>query len=232
MKTIDVKGAIVPNEDKWIYEYFEMDATCPADIKKGLQEAEGDEVTIVINSPGGEISSGSEMWYMINGYENRTYADIVGYACSAASYVAMGADIVRMSPSALLMIHCVSSGAHGDHNVLEKEAGTLKVADKAVSNIYRLKTGMSNEEIISLMESETWMDAERAKELGFIDEIINQKEKGKGTVFLQNSFGEILSEGTKEAIRHLVKHPDKGGQDFTLQTRLNLLKLGGVRDEV
>lgn len=237
MKEVRISGAIVPNEDKWIYDYFEIEATCPKDVEKGINEAAGDEITFIINSPGGEIGSGSEIWYLINGYQNNTYADVVGYACSAASYLAMGADTIRMTPSALMMIHPVSGGARGNHSVLEKEADTLRICDKAISNVYKLRTGLSNEELLKLMDAETWMDAEKAKELGFIDEIIGyEDEKGKKSAKkmpLYNSFCNLLSEETKEKVRNTVKRPDSEmKQDFLLQCKLNFLKLGGKKNEI
>ncbi|MCI5872141.1 MAG: Clp protease ClpP [Clostridiales bacterium] len=232
MKQVKISGVIVPNEDKWIYDWFGMEATCPDDVKKAIKSAGKDEITFVINSPGGEIGAGSEMWYMINSYEQKTYADIVGYACSAASYLAMGADVVRMAPTALMMIHLVSGDASGNCNAMEKEASTLRVADKAISNAYKLKTGKSNEELLALMEQETWMDAEKAKELGFIDSIIGAENEAKAMP-IYNAFGNILSEEVKEKVRNMVKHTDtgdSGNQDFLLQTKLNLLKLGGMRN--
>lgn len=239
LKEIKVNGVIVPNEDKWIYDWFEMDATCPADIEKGLLEANGDDVTLVINSPGGEIASGSAMWYAINNYNGSTVSDIVGYACSAASYLAMGSDKVRMAPSALLMIHCVSGEIRGNHSALEKEAQVLQVADKAISNVYRLRTGKSTEEILQMMEEETWMEADRALELGFIDEIIgvSEPDTDKNTkLVLHNSLsvGTLLSEEVKEKIRNTVKHPESlTNQDFLLQQKFNLLKLrGGIENEI
>lgn len=235
MKQVKISGVIVPNEDKWIYDWLGMEATCPEDVKKAIKSAGKDEITFIINSPGGEIGAGSEMWYMINSHEQKTYADIVGYACSAASYLAMGADVVRMAPTALMMIHLVSGDASGNCNAMEKEASTLRVADKAISNAYKLKTGKSNEELIALMEQETWMDAEKAKELGFIDAIIGMegaKDETKAMT-IYNAFGSILSEEVKEKVRNMVNHPDdsdSGNQDFLLQTKFNFLKLGGMKN--
>lgn len=232
MKQIKIGGVIVPDEDKWIYDWFEMEATCPSDVKKALKNTGKDEITFIINSPGGDIGAGSEIWYLINSCEQKTYADIVGYACSAASYLAMGADVVRMTPTALMMIHLVSGGARGNCNVLEKEADTLRVADKAISNAYKNRTGMSNEELLALMEQETWMDAEKARELGFVDAIIGAESDSGGVkpMPLYNAFGNILSEEVKEKVRNMVKHPDSSDQDFLLQTKLNLLKLGGKKN--
>ena len=235
MKTIPIKGVIVPDEDKWIYDWFEMDACCPKEIKTALEAAEGDEVTFEINSPGGEIAAGSELWYAIQTYHNKTTADIIGYACSAASYLSMAADTIRMVPTALMMIHNVSGGANGDKHSMTKEAAVLQIADEAISNAYRLRTGRSREEILRLMDNETWMDAVQARKLGFIDEIIGDtgnENNNQVITGLYNTVGicRLLSDEVKQKIRTTVKNPDtlvseKG--DLLIQTKLNLLKLGG-----
>lgn len=237
MQLIPIKGVIVPNQDKWIYDWFEMDAVCPNDVIKKILEAGGDDITFEINSPGGEIGAGSEMWYNINAYKGRTTADIVGYACSAASYLCMGADQVRMAPTGLMMIHNVSGGAAGDKHMMEHEAGVLQMADQAISNAYRMKTGLKREEILDLMDHETWMDAVKAKELGFIDEIIGDSSgiDGNGRVIssIYNSFGggQLLSDEVKQKMRNMVKDPapDKES-DFLIQARLNLIKIGGYEN--
>ena len=227
MVQIPIKGTIIQNEDKWIYDLFDMDAVCPREVEKAIKDANGDEITFVVNSPGGEISSGSEMWYLINSCSQHTTADIVGYACSAASYLVMGADSVRMAPSSLMMIHLVSSRASGNCHDLDQQAGALRVADKALSNVYRAKTGRSNEEFLKLMEKETWMDCDKALELGLIDEIIGDASQNQNNNFvpgsLYNAFGGVLSEQTKEKIRSMVKNPALTEQDILLQkNKLNL----------
>ncbi len=236
MKEVRIEGAIVPDEDKWIYDWLGYDATCPGDVRKGIDEAAGDTITFTINSPGGEISAGSEIWYLINGYGSETTADIVGYACSAASYLAMGADRIRMAPSALMMIHPVSGSANGNHNALEKEAGVLRIADKAISNTYRIRTGKSSEEILKLMEAETWMDCEKAKELGFIDEIIGEEKEqntgAAGMMPLYNGFGALLDESVKEKVRNAAGRPQICDDTVLVQSRLNILKMRRNEDYV
>lgn len=234
MKTIQLTGVIVPDDDKWIYDWFEMAATCPRDIRQGLDEAAGDDVTIEINSPGGEIASGAAIYHYISSYQGKTQADIIGHACSAATYASCGADTVRMTPAGLYMIHNVSTVARGNHTDLEKEAQVLHTADKAISNVYCLKTGLEKEDVLKMMEDTTWMDAEKAKELGFIDEIIGMAEDEKTVVnpiVMQNAFCNLLSEEVKNKIRNTVKCPEaEKSQDILLQTKLNLLKLGGSRE--
>ena len=79
MRTAKISGAIVQNDDKWIYDWLEYEATCPKDIEKALNEANGEEVTLLINSGGGDIGAGNEIAYHISQYKGNTEADIIGY---------------------------------------------------------------------------------------------------------------------------------------------------------
>ena len=110
-----------------------------------------------INSGGGVIDVGSEIYTMLRSCENvKIY--ITGEACSAASIVAM-AGYCEMSPTALMMVHCVSTGARGNHSAMEHTAEVLRTADRALCSAYTTKTGMSEDEALNMMEHETWLTA-------------------------------------------------------------------------
>lgn len=238
MKIIEVKGTIVSNDDGWIYDWFGYENTTPKKLRKGLEEAAGDDVTIEINSGGGDVFAGNEMYYMINQYKGKTIADIVGFAASCATVVSCGANTVRAVPGMQYMIHNVSCGASGDYHEMDKTSGILQNANTAISNIYRLKTGMSEKELLELMDEETWMEAKRAKELKFIDEIIGDKGTLSGKPFtIHNSAAKLLSDEVKNKIRNEIRNPNGNIQtdsDFLMQkNQLNLLKLRGeIRHEI
>lgn len=235
MKTIQINGTIVDDEDAWIYDFFGIRNTSPERIKKELEEAEGDEVTFEINSGGGDLFAGNEIYYMISAYGPPTRADITALAASAATVIACGADTVRASPGMQYMIHNVSCSAQGDYRTMDHTSAVLQNANRAVSNIYQLKTGMSERELLKLMNEETWMEAGRAVELGFVDEIIGDPEgtlAGRSRIALYNSAAQILSEEVKAKIRQTVKSP-KGDPDAQRERkRLELLRLKGERKNV
>ena len=151
---IDIRGVMIPNDYKIYYNFFGMDSTCPNDVKKILDIVQpGDEIEVYINSGGGIIDVGSEIYTMLYGREDvKIY--VTGEACSAASIVAMAA-YCEMSPTALMMVHCVSTGARGNHSTMEHAAEVLRTADQALSTAYMNKTGMSQEEVLEMMEHET-----------------------------------------------------------------------------
>lgn len=171
MRKIEVKGTIVGNADKWIYEWFGMDATCPKDVNAAISEANGEPLLVEINSGGGDVFAGSEIYTALKAYAGTVEINIVGLAASAASVIAQ-AGHSRISPTALFMVHNVSGSAAGDFHDMQQEAEILQTANKAVAAAYLEKTGKSMEELLGIMDAETWMDAQKAVEYGFVDEVM------------------------------------------------------------
>lgn len=176
MKRINVKGAIVSNDEKWVYEWLEMDATCPNDVIAELEKANGEDVVVSINSPGGDVWSASEIFTELKAYSGNVTTQIIGVGASAASVITMAGSPAKMSPTAELMIHNASMVSIGDDRHMDQSAEMLRVTNKAVAAAYETKTGLSQEELLELMNAETWMDAKTAKEKGFIDEIMFEDE--------------------------------------------------------
>lgn len=169
MKQIQVKGTIISNNDKWFYDWLEMDATAPKDIV--LPET-GEDVEVIINSGGGDVYAGSEIYTALRSYSGQVRVKIVGIAASAASVIAMAGNHVEISPTAQIMIHNVSSGAYGDHKALAHEAGVLEGFNESIASSYMAKTGKTLDELLELMEQETWFTAEKAVEHGFADGVM------------------------------------------------------------
>lgn len=238
MKTIQIKGTIVSNDEKWIYEWFEIEAVCPKDVDKLLSEANGEDITVEINSGGGNVFAGNEIYYLLSQYKGNMTIDIAGFAGSAASIIAM-AGKCRIVPSGLVMIHNVSGGARGDYHTMDKTSEVLKTANKAISNAYIAKTGLSQEKLLALMDEEKWMDAKEAVELGFVNEIINDNGKiAKPPIknLYNTIFANVLSPEIIEKIRNTVKNPSSVKEDTEsdfliqkMQSQLNLLKLKGEK---
>ncbi len=173
-RKIEINGVIIPDEYSWYYELMEEPATSPQDVKSVLSEAAaGDEIDVYINSPGGAIDAGSEIYTLLReasaSYDVTIY--VTGEACSAASIIAMSA-YCEMSPTSLMMVHCVSAKADGNHNEMEKMAEVLQTADEALCSAYMAKSGMSKEDALAMMEAETWLTAEQALDKGLIDGIM------------------------------------------------------------
>jgi ATP-dependent Clp protease, protease subunit len=169
---IDVKGPIISNDEAWIYELFEMDATNPSKISKALAEANGEDVIVSINSPGGYVHDGSEIYTALKNYPGNVEVQIVGLAASAASLIAMAGDKVRISPTGQLMIHNASMWGGGDHRDMTKASQVLRNTDKTIVNAYIIRSGKSEEELLNMMAEETWMSPQQALEYKLVDEIM------------------------------------------------------------
>lgn len=168
---INVKGAIIINDYKEIYDFYEMESTSPNDILNALP-ANNEAVEVVINSGGGHLNAGSEIYSILKDYKGQVTTKIVALAGSAASVIAMAGDKVIIAPTAQIMIHNVSSIAQGDYNEMLHTAGVLKEMNRSIANAYILKTGKSEAEVLDLMNKETWLSARSALQHGFVDEIM------------------------------------------------------------
>ncbi|WP_353096222.1 head maturation protease, ClpP-related [Tissierella praeacuta] len=175
-KKINIKGPIIPSSYQRVYDWFGIEATSPKRIGDLLEEANGDDVEVEINSGGGSVPAGSEIYTALKSYKGNSKGKIVGLAASAASVIAMGCKHLSMSPTGQLMIHNSSTSASGDYRDMEHTAEVLKTVNETIANAYRLRTGKTQEELLALMDNETWMSAKKAKELGFIDEIMFENE--------------------------------------------------------
>ena len=226
---------MIPNDYKRFYDYLKVDSTCPRDVQKILDAAApDDEIEIYINSPGGVIDVGSEIYTMIRSFRTmRSGTDvkifITGEACSAASIVAM-AGYCEMSPTALMMVHCVSSGVSGNHSDMEHMAEVLRTADRALCTAYTEKTGMSEEEALAMMEEETWLTAQQAKERGLVDAVMFEPKETMPLVA-----GPLFSLPTMEQmekVKKMMGETDANHDEasvFLMQMQLKLLQMKGER---
>lgn len=240
MPKIDIKGTIVSNDDKWIYDWFGYESVCPKDISKALADANGQALEVDINSGGGDIFAGADIYTAIRNYSGDVKINIVGLAASAASVIAM-ARKSQITPTGMFMVHNVSSGASGDYHDMEHMADVLKVANQSIANAYKEKTGLSDSELLAIMDKETWMSAQEAVDNKFVDSVmfssgfINSKK-----MYLQNN-SNIIPRDTIEKLRETIKNQKETNQptveeihgeaDFLVQkaqSQLNLLKLKGA----
>lgn len=206
MAKVNIKGPIISTDEKWVYDWFGIEATCAADVEKAIDSANGEELEVIINSPGGYVDVGSEIYTLLKDYKGKTVGKIVGMAASAASVAAMGVDILKISPTARIMIHNASGTIQGDYRAMNHGSEMLKECNEAISNAYILKTGMKREELLDLMNKETTMNAQRAKELKFADEIMFDTNNK-----LTNSYGNtgMLPKDVIEKIRNSIDNPNK-----------------------
>ena len=225
---VEIKGTIIPNDYKWYYDLFDMDSTSPKDVQMAIDAAGGAELEVYINSGGGSIDAGSEIYTLLRSYQGGIKIYITGVAHSAASVIAM-AGYSEMSPTALMMVHCVSvAGVSGNHNELQKRVEMLEAADQALCTAYMEKAGMTQAQALELMEKETWLTAEQAKNRGMVDKVMFE---GTGETAFDMVAGTswIPSKEQMEAAKNLVAKKEETVlfDQEKAQAALNLLSLGG-----
>lgn len=172
---IKIKGTIIPDSYAETYEWFGLDYTSPSSIQ--LPEGGSEDVDVEINSYGGDVYSGSEIYTALKSYPGRVTTIVTGIAASMASVIAMAGDVVKMAPTSQMMIHNVSTMTEGDKRIMSHEAEVLNGFDKTIANAYRIKTGLDQEELLELMDKETWLTPQEAVTKGFADEILFVDEK-------------------------------------------------------
>lgn len=165
-RTLFLNGTIA--EESW----YDDDVT-PKLFEQELMEDKGD-VTIWINSPGGDCVAAAQIYNILMNYKGNITVKIDGIAASAASVIAMAGSKVLMSPVSMLMIHNPSTIAAGDKAEFQKAMAMLSEVKESIINAYEIKTGLARVKLAHLMDEESWMNANKAVELGFADGILKR----------------------------------------------------------
>ena len=217
-RVLELNGTIA--EESW----FDDDIT-PRMFKEELYSGTG-PITIWINSPGGDCIAASQIYSMLMDYKGEVTVKIDGIAASAASVIAMAGTKVVIAPTALIMIHNPSTSANGDHRDMSKTIEVLNEVKESIINAYEIKTGLSRAVLSHMMDAVTWMNANKAIELGFADEILEDEKKkdaGKGFEFQEHVFAtKLLNKITSKETK--AKPNNKGRSIAELKEKLNQIK--------
>jgi len=167
----DSGGRVLRLEGPIDSESFWGDEVTPKAFRDDLYAEEGD-ITLWVNSPGGNVFAAAEIYTMLRDYPGNVTVRIASIAASAASVVAMAGNLVQISPTGMLMVHDPCTIAMGNARDMEKVITTLNEVKESIINAYAFKTGLTRNRISKLMSDETWLNAKKAVELGFADEIL------------------------------------------------------------
>ena len=213
-RTLYLDGYIAP--ESW----FEDDIT-PKEFKKEL-EADTGNITVWINSPGGDFFAASQIYTMLKEYQGKVTVKIDGIAASAAAVIAMAGDQARMSPTAMLMIHNPTTFVWGEESDMQEGIEMLSEVKEAIINAFEAKTGLERKQIAKMMDAETWFSAGRAVELGFADEILYQEVPPRVTDFMFDKVTVVNALMRKLPAK--AEHKHDGVSYEQLLKRLNLIK--------
>jgi len=218
---VDIKGTIVGNEDAWIYKYFGIDCASPKNIADKISQAKpNEELEVEINSGGGDVFAGSEIYTTLKSYKGNVITKVVGLAASAASVIAMAGDKVLISPTGQLMIHNASGVFGGDYREMDKGSDILKSVNAAIANAYMLKTGMEHKDLLTLMDSETWLTPQKALENKFVDEIMFTD----GAKFAASFGNGMLPQLVIDKVRNKFKNEQQETEEREICNTLELAK--------
>src|SRR5690625_4978575 len=136
---------------------MDMEATSPKSVNEQLSNASNEDIEVIINSGGGSVFDGSEIYTAIKEHPGNVTVKIVGVAASAASVIAMAGDKLLMSPTSQMMIHNATVVTEGDYRDMDSATNLLKNANQTAVNAYKIKSGMEDKELLELMNKETWL---------------------------------------------------------------------------
>lgn len=212
---INIKGPIIASSEQWIYDWFGIEATSPQKVNDLIEKANGEDLEVIINSGGGNVYAGSEIYTALKSYQGNSTGKIVGVAASAASVAAMGVKTLLMSPTAQMMIHNASIRAEGDHRDMDHTADFLRNVNNTIANAYRIKSGIDQEELLTMMNKETWMTSKQAMDYKLIDGVMFEDEIN---LVANLDSSELLPPEVINKIRNTIKiqelrEPDNLGQD-------------------
>lgn len=219
VRVLELNGTIA--EDSW----FDDDIT-PKMFRDELFAGTGD-VVIWINSPGGDCIAASQIYTMLMDYTGNVTVKIDGIAASAASVIAMAGTKVLMAPTALMMIHNPATFAFGDHEDMRRAIEMLDEVKESIINAYEIKTGLSRAKLSHLMENETWMNANKAVELGFADGILEDAKRmpaADSYAFSGKTVEAAIINKARAKAKPAAQAKPTGRSVDELMERLNLLK--------
>lgn len=156
------------------------DGVTASRIAAALRAIGGADVTVNINSPGGDMFEGLAIYNLLREYDGKVTVKVLGLAASAASIIAMAGDEVQIGRGAFLMIHNCWVYAMGNRHDLAQVAADMEPFDKAMNDIYGARTGLSSEAIEAMMNAETYIGGSDAVEKGFADRLLAADEIADG----------------------------------------------------
>lgn len=189
---LKLNGYVAADDDKAIFNWFGYSAFSPQDVRDALEQLpEGETLTLEINSGGGSVWAGSEIYSVLRGSNAETVAEIQSLAASAASYVAIGCNRVLISPVGQMMIHPPSTATSGDAAQHRQSIKILNSIAGSILNAYEIKSAgkRTRQQLASMMQAETWLTAQEAVDAGLADEILYDDDAVLNPADFINAFG-------------------------------------------
>lgn len=190
------------------------------DDHKGAIDSATDNISVEINSAGGEVLPGVYMHSRLVNSKAKVTVDIQGIAGSIASVIAMAGEYVKMASHGIVMIHNISGGAVGEAEDMKRRAKAIEALEGVLVGIYKAKTGLDEAKLKEMMAKETWLNAQEAKELGFVDEIYETNLSSALAAMIKPTdmvgyYNDILKTNNKVKITEDLRNQAGVGKDAT-----------------
>jgi len=242
--TVEFTGLLVSDDDAFLYFWMDKDYVAPKDIENAIGLAGGGPITLKMNSPGGDLCAGAEIWARLMEYPGPVTVEILSVSASASSVVAMVSakegNRCRISPLGNMIIHNVQTKAEGDYREMEKTAETLRKVNRQIVTAYQKKTGMEEAKLQEMLDRETWLTAGEAVEMGFADEVMFQEGQpapDAGTVTavmartreLVNAIRSLDAASVQKAMEAKRRQEERETEDERFRMATRLLELEEMR---
>jgi len=211
--TITIYDAI--GEDPWDGSGFTAKR-----MNAALRSIGPKDVTVMINSPGGSVFEGFAIYNELAAHPAKVTVEVMGIAASAAAYITMAGDEVKMGLGTFIMVHNAWGGVIGNRNDLAEAITVLERIDNAQIDIFEARTGLKREEIEALMNAETFLTARDAVEKGFADDVFNVPDaepmaKARPDIAAKNKLDALLAQSgvPRSERRRMLKEATGGKQD-------------------
>jgi len=192
-----------------IGDYWLEDSVSASDIDKAIKEAGDNDLIIYLNSPGGDAFDGITIYNRLKRHPGNVTVYVDGWACSAASVIAMAADKLIMGLGSMMMIHEATSFVWGTKRAMRKEADVLEELEEGIIDIYMTKAQATRDEIRQMVDAETWFSAQKAVEMGFADEVESSQQEGG----IQNLISDTQLQQIIDAVTNNLKQKNTKESD-------------------
>lgn len=176
------------------------------DFRAVLAEHEGQDVTIHLNSEGGSVTDGLSIFNAISQHDGEVTVHIDALAASIATVICCAADKVIMNSNAKFMIHRAWTAAMGNCVEFRKMANIMEMLDGDIADVYENRTGIAKEELLAMMDEETWLNAEEALANKFVDQIHDvSKPRAEAKVDIKAMLSPAISRSLKAGMTRRLK---------------------------
>ena len=182
------------------------DSVSASQIDEALKSAGDNDIVINLNSPGGDAFDGISIYNRLDRHKGKVTVYVDGWACSAASIIAMAADELKMGTGSMMMIHEASTVVWGKKSDLSKEIELLSKLDDSIVDIYMTKAAAEREDIKQKLENETWFTAKEAIEMGFANSIEEPPSSSDNTTTATASAVRINDDQMNQIINQITNN--------------------------